>query len=59
MDEITAPRIEPLAENTDRDQYPSRKQATRKRESPGKSAPSPSIESDDTAEEIHRIDELA
>jgi hypothetical protein len=59
MDDITAPRIEPLAESTDRNEYQPKKGAPRKREIPEKSSPSPSIESDEIVEENHKIDELA
>ena len=59
MDDITAPRIEPLAENTDPDKYSSKKGAPRKRENPEKRSPSPSIESGEPIDDIHQIDELA
>jgi hypothetical protein len=59
MDDITAPRIEPLGDKTDLDQYPPKRKAPRERETPEKRPPSPSIESDDITEEIHEIDELA
>jgi hypothetical protein len=59
MGDITAPRIEPLAESSSRDEYPSKKGTPRKREDPEKPLSSPSIESDDVVEEIHQIDELA
>jgi hypothetical protein len=59
MDDITTSRIEPMAENTGADQYAPRKETPRKRETPENRPPSPSIESDEIVEEIHKIDELA
>lgn len=60
MDDLTAPRIEPLGTSVDHDR-PSLKQGPpRRREAKEKNAPpSPRVESDDPAEEIHQIDELA
>jgi hypothetical protein len=64
MDEITAPRIEPLSQGNDLDKYPQRKdmprrETPRKPEPSGKPSPSPSIEADDLVEDVHQIDELA
>jgi hypothetical protein len=60
MDDLTAPRIEPLGQSTDHEAYPPRKRPATKRETPEKSSPLPPlIESDDKIEDIHQIDELA
>jgi hypothetical protein len=59
MGDITAPRIEPLSQGNDLDKYPQGKGSQRKREMPGKLSPPPSIESDETDEDLHQIDELA
>jgi hypothetical protein len=59
MDDITATRIEPSAQNTEFDKHSPPKGAIRKRETPKNPQPSPEIESDGTVEDIHRIDELA
>jgi hypothetical protein len=59
MDDITAPRIEPLSQGTDHDKYSPKKGTPQKKELPGKPSQPPSIESDDSIEDIHQIDELA
>lgn len=59
MDDITAPRIGPLSQGTDLDKYSPGKGTPRKREPPGKPSPPPSIESDETTDDVHQIDELA
>ena len=59
MDDLTTTRIEPLATSIDLDKHSVRKGPSRKREKPEKPSQSPSIESDDSAEDIHQIDELA
>jgi hypothetical protein len=59
MDDLTAPRIEPLGQSVDPDKQLLKKGPPRKRETPEKQAPSPSVESDDPVENIHQIDELA
>ncbi len=59
MGEISTPRIEPLAQASDLDKPLSKEGAPRKREPRGKQPPPPSVESDEPAEEIHQIDELA
>jgi hypothetical protein len=59
MDDITAPRIEPMSQGTEPDKYSPKKETPRKREPARKPSPSPSIESDDIVDDIHQIDELA
>jgi hypothetical protein len=59
MDDLTAPRIEPLGQSHEGQPQGSGKRPTVKREAPEKPAPPPpSVESDEK-DEIHQIDELA
>ncbi len=60
MDDLTAPRIEPLAQDIDPDKQFPKKGPSRKRENTEKQAPpSPSVESDVPVDDLHQIDELA
>jgi hypothetical protein len=59
MDDITAPRIEPLAHSNDLDKHLVKEKPARKHEKPGKPSPAPSVETDDLGEDAHQIDELA
>jgi len=59
MEDFSAPRIEPSAQSTDLDQRSRTNASPRKRQSPEKTLPSPSLESGDPAEDIHQVDELA
>jgi hypothetical protein len=59
MGELSMPRIEPLAQNTDLDKGPPKQGTPRKRAVGEPQPPPPSVESDDTVEEVHKIDELA
>jgi hypothetical protein len=59
MDDLSAPRIDPLAQDTSLDKRSPPKEPARKREISKKPLPSPDIESGDSVEDIHQIDELA
>jgi hypothetical protein len=59
MDDLTTSRIEPLTQSNDLDKDLLKKGPSPKRKKPEKPPPSPSVESDDSVEDIHQFDELA